>query len=74
MPRNPYAALEKAVAQNNPEAARVALAALSDHEKDLLVDCPVSRCRSPERQGCAGMKAARVHIGRRIKRLQEGIR
>jgi hypothetical protein len=74
MRRNPFAALEKAVAQDNPEAVQVALIALSDHEKDLLVDCPVSRCRSSERQECAGMEEGRVHIGRRIKRILEGIR
>ena len=74
MSRNTYAAIESAVARNDREAARAALARLTDHEKDLLVDCPAKECRAAERKECVGMKAGVVHIGRRLSRLLEGIR
>ncbi len=73
-PHTPYAALERAVADNDRVAVRAAMAKLTDHEKDLLVDCPVTRCRAAERKECAGEPDGRAHFGRRLKRMLEGIR
>lgn len=72
--QNPYAALEAAVARDDRAAVIVALAALTDHEKDLLVDCPVTKCRAAERKECVGTAEGTVHVGRRLKRLMEKIR
>lgn len=74
MRRNPYAALEKAVARDDRVAVIASLAALTDHEKDLLVDCPATKCRAAERKECVGTEEGAVHFGRRLKRLMENIR
>lgn len=74
MSRNPYAALERAVDRSDREAVLKALARLTDHEKDLLVDCPVTKCRAAERNECIDTEIGVVHIGRRVKRLLEGIK
>ena len=69
---NPYAALEKAVAAGDKAAALRAIAALSEHEKDLLAVC--KRCGAAERVDCAGVEVGHVHVGRRLTRLIAGIR
>ena len=72
--QNNYAALEEAVARHHRPAVFAALDALTEHEKDLLVDCPVTKCRAAERKECVGTKKGVVHIGRRLKRLLEKIK
>lgn len=72
--QNPYAALEAAVARDDRAAVIEALSALTDHEKDLLVDCPVTKCRAAERKECVGTEEGVAHIGRRVKRLLEKIK
>lgn len=74
MGRNTYAALEQAVARNDRTATIAALAKLTDHEKDLLVDCPAKGCLAEERKECRGAGKGRVCFGRRLKRLLGGIR
>ena len=74
MRQNTYAMLEAAVARDDREAVIAAMAKLTDHEKDLIVDCPEKACRAAEREECAGMKPGVAHFGRRVKRLLEGIR
>lgn len=72
--QNPYVALEEAVARDDRAAVIAALAALTEHEKDLLVDCPATKCRAAERTECTGTEEGVVHFGRRVMRLLEGIR
>lgn len=74
MSQNTYAALEAAVAKNDRAAVTAAMAKLTSHEKDLLVDCRAKGCLAPEREECVGLKEGRVHFGRRLRRLLEGIR
>lgn len=71
MSRNPYARLERAVEASSKPAVLTALAGLSDHAKDLLVECD---CGAKEREECIGTKLKIVHFGRRLKRLLKGIR
>lgn len=54
MSQNTYAAFERAVAQDDRDAVKAAMAKITDHEKDLLVECPAKACRAAEREECVG--------------------
>lgn len=64
---NPYGKLDRALDRADKEGVREALAKLSDHEKDLLVEC--RGCGAKEREECRGTKPKIVHFGRRVARL-----
>jgi hypothetical protein len=60
-----------------------AMRRLPEHEKDLLVVCPVRMCSAPEGEECKGTNRLdrrkidarrQAHIGRRVRRLLKGIR
>lgn len=75
--RNRYAALDRAVDREDCKAVIAAMAKLTEHEKDLIVDCPVRACRVPTREECVGFDIVeddKVHFGRRMTRLMKGIR
>jgi hypothetical protein len=46
-----------------------ALAALDEHEKDLVIPCPNKRCHAKEGDECRGLPVGVVHFGRRLYRL-----
>lgn len=58
------------------EQFAAALEALSQHQKDLVIPCPVKLCSALEGEECRGhdVKKGIVHFGRRVKRLLKGIR
>ncbi len=70
--RNPYTLLDQAVAHDDRALVAAALARLTDHDKDLIVDCPAKKCLAPERKECVGTEEGVVHFGRRLKRLLLG--
>ena len=69
-------ALVEAHSKLTDEQFAAAIEGLNQHQKDLLIPCPVKLCSANEGEECRGHDTKRgiVHFGRRVKRLLKGIR